>query len=595
MDKSTVFMDGLVLPRTVKVLDKGVLIAEPPNLWLARDTNGDLKADTKEAVRQDYGRARGQSRAQRERPDVGHRQLDLHVRARRPLCVSKRGQFEHHPTLLRGQWGVTMDDVGRVFRNWNEGALYVDLFPARYLARNPNLVRTRGAYEPLMKPEDQSVWPVRPTRGVNRGYREGTLRADGTLSSYVAAGTPVVYRGDRLPGDLRGNVFITEPAGNLVHRLIVTDDGAGGLTARNAYPKAEFLASTDERFRPVNLLSAADGTLYVVDMYRGIIQHRAYQSDYLQSHIAAHKLEQPIGYGRIYRVAHESRRRDVKPSLSAVGSDALVELLDHSNGWWRDTAQRLLVERGDASVAPALKARAAARETAERTRLHALWTLDGLDAIDVETVTGALADGSPHVRAAAVRMAERAGCASAARAPRLTCAQALRAAVLKLANDTAPAVRRQVALTLGELPDDARDVRGLDACRLLVKYRDDPVLVDAVISSLKGREAAVLERLLGQTAMPSASHAAGSQPRPPRAAGAGAVKRAAAGHVERRCGGDAGGGGDERGRRGGDGAVRQGRADGRGRRVPRGSVRRSSAAWTWPRRRRSRTRAPASR
>jgi mono/diheme cytochrome c family protein/glucose/arabinose dehydrogenase len=493
MDKSTVFMDGLVLPRSVKVLDKGVLIAEPPNLWLARDTNGDLKADTKEAVSKDYGRAEGNPEHNANGLMWG---LDnwIHTSEHDALLRLKRGQFEQHPTLLRGQWGVTMDDVGRVFRNWNEGALFVDLFPARYLARNPNLVRTRGAYEPLMKPEDQAVWPIRPTRGVNRGYREGTLRADGTLSSYVAAGTPVVYRGDRLPGDLRGNVFITEPAGNLVHRLVVTDDGAGGLTARNAYPKAEFLASTDERFRPVNLLSAADGTLYVVDMYRGIIQHRAYQSDYLQSHIAAHKLDQPIGYGRIYRVTHESRRRDVKPSLSSVGSAALVELLDHPNGWWRDTAQRLLVERGDAAVAPALKTRAAARETTERTRLHALWTLDGLDALDVETVTQALADGSPHVRAAAVRMAER----------WLREGQDVRAAVLKLADAAAPAVRRQVALSLGELPDDAREVREQALVDLLVKHRDDPVLVDAVISSLKGREAAALERLLSQTATTAA-------------------------------------------------------------------------------------------
>jgi mono/diheme cytochrome c family protein len=242
-----------------------------------------------------------------------------------------------------------------------------------------------------------------------------------------------------------------------------------------------------------------------VDMYRGIIQHRAYQSDYLQSHIAAHKLEQPIGYGRIYRVVHESRRRDMKPSLSSVGSAALAELLDHANGWWRDTAQRLLVERGDKSVAPALKARAAARETSERTRLHALWTLDGLDAIDVETVTLALADGSPNVRAAAVRMAERwlrepGAAGGAAAAAGAGDPQSLRAAVLMLAGDAAPAVRRQVALTLGELPDDARDVRETALVDLLVAHGDDPVLVDAIISSVKGREAAVLERLLAATA-----------------------------------------------------------------------------------------------
>ncbi len=471
----------------------------------------------------------------------------IHTSEHDALLRPKRGQFEQHPTLLRGQWGVTMDDVGRVFRNWNEGALFVDLFPTRYLARNPNLVRTRGAYEPLMKPEDQAVWPVRPTRGVNRGYREGTLRADGTLSSYVAAGTPVVYRGDRLPGDLRGNVFITEPAGNLVHRLIVTDDGAGGLTARNAYPKAEFLASTDERFRPVNLLSAADGTLYVVDMYRGIIQHRAYQSDYLQSHIAAHKLDQPIGYGRIYRVVHESRRRDEKPALSNVGSAALVELLDHANGWWRDTAQRLLVERGDASVAAALKARAAARETSERTRLHALWTLDGLDAIDVETVTGALADGSPHVRAAAVRMAERWLREPGPEHP-------LRAAVLKLADDSGAG---------GEASGGA-DARGI-AGRGARRARDG---AERSAGRARGRSRA--RRRRDQQSEGTRSGGAGTTARRDRdgrrdrrriprfrdAFVAGIIgNRGACVWAARRCRDDAGRRGDERGRRGGDGAV----------------------------------------
>src|SRR5262249_33098825 len=146
--------------------------------------------------------------------------------------------------------------------------------------------------------EVNTVWPARPTRGVNRGYQGGILRPDGSLAAYTAVCAPTVYRGDRLPPDLSGNVFVADPAGNLVSRIILSYDGAR-LRARKAYPTAEFLTSTDERFRPVYLSSAPDGTLYVVDIYRGIIQHKGYITEYLRDHILSHKLEQPIARGRI--------------------------------------------------------------------------------------------------------------------------------------------------------------------------------------------------------------------------------------------------------------------------------------------------------
>ena len=154
------------------------------------------------------------------------------------------------------------------------------------------------------------------------------LRPDGTLDRFTAVCAPMVYRGDRLPAELYGNVFVAEPAGNLVSRIIVSDDGTT-LRAQKAYERGEFLASTDERFRPVYLSNAPDGTLYIVDMYRGIIQHTGYITEYLRDQILARKLEQPIGYGRIYRVVHETTRRDPKPALSqahrrAAGRDAVA-------------------------------------------------------------------------------------------------------------------------------------------------------------------------------------------------------------------------------------------------------------------------------
>ena len=122
---------------------------------------------------------------------------------------------------------------------------------------------------------------------------------------------------------------------------------AGRISAQDAYQKGEFVASTDERFRPVNLFSAPDGTIYIVDMYRGVVQDVQFQTEYLKDYIVKHQLELPVGNGRIWRVVHDSTRRDKKPALSKETPAGLVALLSHPNGWWRDTAQQLLVQRGD--------------------------------------------------------------------------------------------------------------------------------------------------------------------------------------------------------------------------------------------------------
>ena len=315
MDKRTVFLDKLILPRAIKILDRGVLVAEPPNLWLARDTDGDLKADTKDLVRNDYGRLEGNPE---HNANSLHWGLDNIIYTSEhtyhlQLNAQRDGKFDVIPTLSRGQWGVGSDDGGRIYRNWNEQPLFVDIVPARYFMRNPNVVRTRGLYDIMMDPKDMTVWPVRPTRGVNRGYRDGVLRPDGTLTTYVSAGTPTIYRGDRLPKDVYGDAFITESAGNLVHRLKIVDDGTGRLSAKNAYPKGSFMSSTDERFRPVNLFAGPDGTLLVIDMYRGVIQDGTYWTDYLRNYIKTNNLELPVDLGRIWRVVHESAKRDVKP------------------------------------------------------------------------------------------------------------------------------------------------------------------------------------------------------------------------------------------------------------------------------------------
>ena len=211
-----------------------------------------------------------------------------------------------------------------------------------------------------------TVWPIRPNPGTNRAYQTGIDRPDGSLAKFTSVCAPLIYRGDRLPAETYGNVFVAEPAANVVSRIILSDDGTT-LRAKKAYDEGEFLASTDERFRPVFLSNAPDGTLYIVDMYRGVIQQRADITQYLRDYIIKNELERPVSLGRIYRVVHESTKRDTERGLARRTSAQLVAALSHPNGWWRDTAQQLLVERGDRAVVPeltklALSAPSGARE-----------------------------------------------------------------------------------------------------------------------------------------------------------------------------------------------------------------------------------------
>ena len=482
MDRKTVFLDSLVLPRAIKVLEHGVLVAETPNLWFVRDTNGDLRADSKELVRSDYGTKQSNPEHNANGLLWGIDNWIHNANYGGQFRLGADGKFVFRKTANEGQWGVSSDEYGRLYRNSNEDPLRADLVPSHYAMRSSNLPEPRGIYEQLTR--NVPVWPAHKTPAVNRGYREETLRpADSTLAHYTSAGSPTAYVGDRLPAELRRSVFVTESAGNMVGRLIIDEDASGRAVARPAYDRAEFITNSDQRFRPVNLATAPDGTMYVVDMYRGIIQHRVFITGYLEQKIIERGMEQPIGLGRIWRVVHTTTRRGERPQLAKKVTADLVPVLAHPNGWWRITAQQLLVERGDHSVAPALR-QLLRTSTDDRARLHALWTLDGLGEADVATVGGALSDASPYVRAAAIRIAE----------PWLAQpAHSMRARVIAMVTDRAPVVRRQLAASLGELPAAERDAALM---KVLTASGDDPVVADLVVTGVAGRELAFLESVL---------------------------------------------------------------------------------------------------
>lgn len=486
-DKRTVFMDHLVLPRAFKILDKNcALVGEPPHLWKACDTNGDLKSDAKEQISDSFA----------TEGVLEHGANGLYWGMDNAINVAEHtwnvqfedGKFHTVPTPNRGQWGITQDNAGRIYRNVNTDPLFTDYIAARYYARNPDLQRTRGLYESLAKQEDSFIWPVHPTLGVNRGYRPEVSRPDGSSSYYQGVSSPLIYRGDALPKDVQNMAFVTDSPTNLVHLLRLKDDGTGNLSAGDYYKKGEFLASSDERFRPVALTPGWDGSFLIVDMYRGVSQDGPIQTDYLRNYVIKRKLYETTGLGRIWRVVYDTMPEARKaPAMLEETPAQLVEHLSDANGWWRDTAQQLLVQRNDKSVVPALKKLALTSPDA-RVRLQAMWTLDGMNSADPQIVTQALGDKSADVRAAGLRLSEH-----------WLAQPAMQAAVLKLMDDPNWQVRRQLAASLGEMPADQR---AKPILAMLTKYGNDQITVDAAISGLNGQEFDVLQLLLA-TPQPS--------------------------------------------------------------------------------------------
>jgi glucose/arabinose dehydrogenase/mono/diheme cytochrome c family protein len=443
MDKRTIFLDGLVMPRAVCIVRDGALVGEPPNLWFCRDTDGDGTCDEKTSVASDFGN--------RKNPEhcasglLWAQDNWIYSLYHTNRYRNTTGKWERQPTINRVQWGLSQDDFGRLFYTANSDHLRGDLVPSQYVDERGLTNKLTGLGTKIA--QDQSVWPIRVTPGVNRAYEPKQLRADGTLATFTAACGTCIYRGDALPADFYGNAFVCEPAANLVRRDVLSEKD-GVIVAKNAYHQAEFFASTDERFRPVNVYTGPDGALYIADMYHGIIQHRTYVSSYLHKQIEARGLDRPQNQGRIYRIVHQSKAPGPRPGLRSASVSELVKHLSHPNGWWRDTAQRLLIERADRSVLPALKS-VLGNTTNTHARLHALWTLEGLAGLDIATLQTALDDKEPKIRAASIRLAE-----PFLRNPKLGAGPLLEK-ILQLKNDLTADVQIQLALTLGELEQNA--------------------------------------------------------------------------------------------------------------------------------------------
>ncbi len=478
LDRRTEFATGLVMPRALLRVGDGVLVGEPPHLWFMRDTDGDGRADQKIEVAADYGdTANPEHTANSLFWGMDNWIYSANFTAR--FRYNPDGSWTREPTRFRGQWGLTHDDEGRLYFNNNSVPLQADAFPSEYLDRNPAQPFSLGLNRRLADPKALTLFPGRITPGINRGYR--TLGDDGILRSVTAACAPWIYRETLFPGEFAGNAFICEPAANLVKRILISDTERV-LAAVNAYPESEFLTSTDERFRPVNLTSGPDGALYIVDMYRGILQHRIYITSYLRKQIEDRALASPIGLGRLYRVLPtDASQSPVRRLPAQMDTAERVAALDHRDGWWRDTAQRLLVQSPDAKAVPLLNTLARSTSASALGRMHALWTLQGMNALDRETVVAALGDNDPRVARTAMRLAERWLQGGDA---------ALVTAVAALTSRSDPGVRLQAAFSLGEAKTPQAHAALLKLARL---HPAQPYLNEALVSSLAGQEFDLIE------------------------------------------------------------------------------------------------------
>ncbi|MEX2230840.1 MAG: c-type cytochrome [Cyclobacteriaceae bacterium] len=400
MDISSIYLDSLIMPRALAVVAGGALVVEQEALWLTKDADGDLRADSKTLIDPQYaGSALPEHSGNGLWRGIDNWYYNAKSRFRYRFAD---GAWTRDSTEFRGQWGISHDDAGRLFYNYNWSQLHADLVPPNYLARNKNHTPVSGIDHGLAI--DRRVYPIRPTPAVNRGYIPGILDEEKKLQEFTAACSPFVYRGKALPEEFYGNVFVCEPSGNLIKRNIIKSEGLH-LAASDPHPGKEFLASTDERFRPVHMATGPDGALYVADMYRGLIQHKAYVTPYLREQTLSRKLELPINRGRIWRIIPENWMPPKAIKLSALTSPQLIDYLSHPDGWYRDIAQRLLVERRDIGIRQPLTALALKGKN-YLGRFHALWTLQGLNQLNANVLFLALNDADPLVKTTALRLLE---------------------------------------------------------------------------------------------------------------------------------------------------------------------------------------------
>ena len=404
MDRSVVFADKLRWPTSVCCYDGGVFVLAPPTLWWFKDTTGDGKADIRHRVFDGFNRDNVQAVANNMKWGLDHR---IYVAGgRNPSVITKDGKellklgnidfsFDPLTETVRPetggvQFGHSFDDWGNRFVCSNSNHIQHVVVPYAYTSREtwsgPPAIKSiavEGAAAPVFRRSQAEPWRiVRTRRRVADPKFAGLPPTEKVAIGFFTSATSVtIYRGDAWPEEYRGQAFIGDVGGNLVHRKILEPDGVS-FKARRADQDHEFLASTDNWFRPTNFVNAPDGTLYLLDMYRETIEHPYSIPDDIKEHL---DLESGSDRGRIYRLVAENGVRKPVKKLWDMSLDELAQQLSSKNAWVRETAHRLLWESGDRS---AVRNEVTTLFEAEEplSRLQALYAISTPDIRDKELV-----------------------------------------------------------------------------------------------------------------------------------------------------------------------------------------------------------------
>ncbi len=373
MDHAKIFLDSLVLPRAISHVYGGLLYAEPPYLYFTEIKNDrPINRVVVDSLYATEGNPEHQPNGLIMNIDNWIYSAKSNFRYRR-----LNGVWLKEPTTFRGQWGISRDNFGRLYYNNNATQLIADYVLPNRLIRN-EYVHPASAVNQILT-EDQRVYPLQATL-VNRGYITGVLNSDSLLVNVTASCSPLIYRGGAFPMDYNQNAFVCIPEANLIKRNLLTFHG-DSISANQAWEGKEFLASLDQAFRPVSLADGPDGSMYIVDMHKGVIQHRAYASPYYKKKARASQLDTLLNYGRILKVsASHIQTNSFKNQLD---QENLLNSLNAKNGWIRDRAQQKLIATDDIDIIPLLQ-RVLLDEEQPLAQLHALYVLEGKDELSFE-------------------------------------------------------------------------------------------------------------------------------------------------------------------------------------------------------------------
>ena len=428
-EKSTVYADDLDYPTAVACWDGGLFVGAAPDLLYIKDTNGDGKADTRKVIFTGFGKDKaGEAHLNSFRWGLDNRFHistnlsggDIRVASdekSEPVSVRGRG-FIFDPRDLSkfeltsggGQHGLCMDNWGTKFVCSNSVPAQMLMYDDRYLVRNPHVrapaaavdVAPKGKFTRLFRITPPEPWRELRTRLRKEGKFRGSDEGGKPFGFFTGATGITVYRGDAWGEEYRNHLLVGDVANNLIYRAELISDGVRYVAHRRD-EGAEFLASRDIWFRPVQMANAPDGTLFVLDIYRQLIEGAAFLPPEFMKYL------DPLGgndRGRIYRIAPKHFVQRPLPKLGDATTEALVSALGSPNGWTRDTAARLLYQRQDQSAIEPLRDTARQAVLSEG-RVTALHSLVSLGALDEPTLLAALNDSSNFVRRQAVRLAEK--------------------------------------------------------------------------------------------------------------------------------------------------------------------------------------------